>query len=127
MFILLMTLFIILSFLLALFILIQQGKGDMGMGSLGGGGQLLFGGSGGQGFFEKTTWTLGALFILGALGLTILKKRDTQTSRLSGFAVSQKQNALNQSSVGLDTKSTDGSREEDDEQASEEDLSNQDA
>ena len=126
MFILLMTLFIILSFLLALFILIQQGKGDMGMGSLGGGGQLLFGGSGGQGFFEKTTWTLGTLFILGALGLTILKKKDAQSSRLSGFAVSQKQNTPTKSLVGLDTKSTDGS-EEDYEQASEEDLSNQDA
>ncbi|MBD3272833.1 preprotein translocase subunit SecG [Candidatus Dependentiae bacterium] len=78
-------LFVILSIFLALFILIQQGKGDMGLGGLGGGGQMLFGGSGGQDFFEKATWVMGALFIFGALGLTILKNKESTKSKLAGF------------------------------------------
>ena len=75
---LLMTLFIILCFFLVLIVLLQQGKGDMGLGGLGGGSQMLFGGSGGQEFFEKITWTMVGLFILGALGLTLLKNKTMQ-------------------------------------------------
>lgn len=82
---LLMTLFVIISMLLGLCILIQQGKGDMGVGGLGGGAQMLFGGSGGQNFIEKTTWVLGALFILGAMGLSVIKSREITTSQLSGY------------------------------------------
>ena len=70
----LFVLFIFLSIVLAFFILIQQGKGDSA--SIGGfTNQMLFGGSGGQVFFQRTTWTLGAIFMLGALGLSILKKQ----------------------------------------------------
>jgi preprotein translocase subunit SecG len=82
MFAFLMTLFIILCLFLVLFILIQQGKGDMGLGSLGGS-QMLFGGSGGQNFFEKATWIMGAIFVCGALGLTILGTKQKEASRLS--------------------------------------------
>ncbi|MFC1894922.1 preprotein translocase subunit SecG [Candidatus Dependentiae bacterium] len=82
MIIFLMILFVILCFTLALVILMQQGKGDMGLGGLGGGGQMLFGGSGGQEFFEKITWAMGALFIFGALGLSILKHKESNVSRV---------------------------------------------
>lgn len=85
-----MTLFIFSSLILAILILIQQGKGDMGMGSLGGSTQMLFGGSGGQNFFEKATWILGAIFLFGSLGLTVLKAKETRESSLKGF-VSKKQ------------------------------------
>jgi preprotein translocase subunit SecG len=81
----LMFLFVLLSVFLVLFILIQQGKGDMGLGSLGRGGQTLFGGSGGQDFFEKTTWIMGALFLAGALFLTIWKTKEAEGSRLAGY------------------------------------------
>ncbi len=84
----LIILFIILCFCLALAILIQQGKGDMGLGGLGGGGQSLFGGSGGQDIFEKTTWIMGALFMLGSLGLTILKNKEMLSSRITKPATS---------------------------------------
>ena len=84
-------LFVILCFLLGIAILVQQGKGDMGLGGLGGGSQLLFGGSGGQEFFEKITWTIGALFILGALGLAILKYKQTDFSRIKTTPTSQVQ------------------------------------
>lgn len=80
-----MFLFVILSFLLILFILIQQGKGDMGLGSLGRGTQTLFGGSGGQDFFEKATWTMGALFMVGALTITILRTKHAEVSRLADY------------------------------------------
>lgn len=94
---LLMTLFVIVSILLGAVVLIQQGKGDMGVGSLGGGAQMLFGGSGGQGFIEKVTWTLGILFILGAMGLSVLKSREIIASQLSGYkkASAAAQNSVN--------------------------------
>jgi len=79
----LMILFIILCFFLAIFVLIQQGKGDLGLGSMSGT-QMLFGGSGGQNFFQRATWVMGALFMLGALGLSILKSKQQSTSVLEG-------------------------------------------
>ncbi len=79
------VLFVIVALFLALFVLIQQGKGDMGMGALGGSAQMLFGGSGGQTFFEKATWILGLTFMFGAIGLSMLKTRQTRKSRLDGF------------------------------------------
>ncbi len=88
---LLMTLFVVLAFFIALCILMQQGKGDMGLGGLGGGGgQVLFGGSGGQSFFEKATWVMASVFIVGSLALTVMKTRATQTSRVQARKISQK-------------------------------------
>ena len=87
----LIVLFVILSLFLALFILIQQGKGDMGLGGLGGGGQMLFGGSGGQSFFEKLTWVMGAIFVFGGLGLSILKTKEVSKSRITNFTTNQVQ------------------------------------
>lgn len=79
----LMTLLIILAIFLIIAVLIQPGKGDMGLGSLAGkGSQMLFGGSGGRDMFEKITWTMGIIFIFACLGLTILKTKDTVNSRL---------------------------------------------
>ena len=92
----LMVIFIILCLFLALFILLQQGKGDMGLGGLGGSTQMLFGGSGGQEFFERITWFLGALFIFGSLGLAILKSKEVRESRLEGFTVKDKGSMLPQ-------------------------------
>jgi len=87
-----MVLFVILSALLAIIILIQPGKGDMGLGSIGSGSQILFGGSGGRGFFEKVTWVMAALFIFGALGLSLIKSKEKQYSSLSGFKASSTTN-----------------------------------
>lgn len=92
--IILMVFFVILCFFLGISILIQQGKGDMGLGGLGGGGQMLFGGSGGQDFFEKLTWIMGAIFIFGSLGLTILKTKDISKSQLSSFVATEKTNNI---------------------------------
>lgn len=78
-----------MTFILAGFILLQQGKGDMGLGSMGGGSQMLFGGSGGQEFFERTTWILGALFIFGSLGLAILKSKEARSTSLAGIKLTQ--------------------------------------
>lgn len=87
MIIFLMILFVILCFLLGLAILIQQGKGDMGLGGLGGGSQMLFGGSGGQEFFEKITWVMGGLFMAGSLGLALLQSHQLESSRLQRVVV----------------------------------------
>ena len=84
----LMSAFILLCALLVLIILVQPGKGDMGLGSLGQGGQQFFGGSGGQGFFEKATWVMGGLFLVGALGLTMLRS-GSRTSQIAKFRVEQ--------------------------------------
>jgi preprotein translocase subunit SecG len=72
---LLLTLFVIVCFLLIGLVLIQKGKGSMGIGSLGGGSQMLFGGSGGQDLFQKITWVLGVVFMVGSLGLGLMKAR----------------------------------------------------
>jgi len=72
---LMVTLFSFVCFLLVLVILIQQRKGGMGLGSLGGGAQMLFGGSGGQDIFQKITWVLGAIFMIGSLVLALLKTK----------------------------------------------------
>ncbi|MFZ5953828.1 MAG: preprotein translocase subunit SecG [Candidatus Dependentiae bacterium] len=75
----LVTFFIFNSFLLVLLILIQQGKGNMGLGNLGGGAQMLFGGSGGQDIFQKITWILGAIFMAGSLLLAVMKSSQLET------------------------------------------------
>lgn len=81
---LLVFLFVIICLMLIFLILLQKGKSSMGLGSLGGGTQLLFGGSGGQDLFQKTTWTLGALFMGGSLVLAMIKRPSSEfISRLA--------------------------------------------
>ena len=67
------TLFVFVCVVIILLILVQKGKGSMGMGGLGGGTQMLFGGTGGQDLFQKATWALGLLFIFGSLILALAK------------------------------------------------------
>ncbi len=78
---LLLSAFVITCFLLILIILIQQGKGNMGLGNLGGGAQMLFGGSGGQDILQKITWVLGALFMAGSLLLALMKSSSAPQLR----------------------------------------------
>lgn len=82
---LLITLFLILCVFLILIILIQKTKGGMGLGSMGGGTQMLFGGSGGQDLFQKITWVMTALFMGGSLLLAMIKRPIT-TGLLSSVA-----------------------------------------
>lgn len=79
---LVMTLFVLVCIILGFFVLLQQGKGDMGLGSIGGGSQTLFGGSGGQNFFEKTTWILGLLFMSMSFLFTLWQVSET---RIGGY------------------------------------------
>ena len=78
---LLIGIYAFVCFILVLLILVQRGKGSMGIGNLGGGAQMLFGGSGGQDLFQKITWGLGVAFLAGSLCLSILKTHNYQTSR----------------------------------------------
>jgi len=78
----LVGLFMFCCFLLGVLVMIQQGKGDMGLGALHTGTQTLFGGSGGQTFFQKLTWAFGVVFLTGSLGLTVLKMRQLDSSRI---------------------------------------------
>jgi len=63
-----------------LIILVQKGKGSMGLGNMGGGAQMLFGGGGGQDLFQKITWVLGAILLFGSLGLAIWKTKQMGVS-----------------------------------------------
>ena len=56
-------------------ILIQKGKGSMGLGNMGGTNQMLFGSSGGQDIFQKATWTLCGILLFGALFISLAKAR----------------------------------------------------
>jgi preprotein translocase subunit SecG len=73
---LLLTLYLINCLFLVLIILMQKGKSGLGLGGLGGGAQMLFGGSGGQDLFQKTTWILGSIFMTGALILSLIKSTE---------------------------------------------------
>jgi len=70
---LLLAVFVINSLFLLLIVMIQQGKGNMGLGNLGGASQMLFGGSGGQDIMQKTTWVLGTIFMTLSLILALMK------------------------------------------------------
>lgn len=84
----LMSLFTLLCLFLILIVLIQKGKSSMGLGSLGGGTQMLFGGSGGQDLFQKTTWIMVALFMGGSLILAMMK-RPARSDLLGSLAKTQ--------------------------------------
>jgi preprotein translocase subunit SecG len=78
----LLTIYVINCILLIFIILLQKSKGGMGLGAMGGGTQMLFGGSGGQEIFQKTTWVMAAIFMLGSLSLAILKTQQNYSSSL---------------------------------------------
>lgn len=79
---LLMTFYAINCTLLVLIIMIQQGKGGLGLGALGGASQMMFGGSGGADLFQKITWTLGAIFMFGSLALALMRSQTYRTGSL---------------------------------------------
>ena len=83
---LLTTTIVFLCLLIVLTVLLQEGKGDMGLGNASR--QMLFGGSGGQNILEKITWILGFLFIALALGLTIAKTKEHHRSVVASFTSS---------------------------------------
>ena len=87
----LVVLFTFSCILMIMMILIQQGKGNMGLGSMGGGTQMLFGGSGGQDIFQKITWVLGAIFMIGSLVLALMKTQETKTRFIGKASVAQQQ------------------------------------
>ena len=77
----LLTLYIINSILLITIVLVQKGKSSIGIGAFGGQTQMLFGGSGGQDLFQKITWVLGIIFMIGSLGLSLMRARSTKQFR----------------------------------------------
>lgn len=102
----LMTLFTINCFLLILLILIQQGKSSMGLGAMGGSTQMLFGGSGGQDIFQKITWVMGMIFMLGSLSLSLQKSR-TSSQYLTGNSTRTTQQQMPISQSAPEETSTD--------------------
>lgn len=52
----------------------------MGLGNMGGTNQMLFGSSGGQDIFQKATWTLCGILLVGALFISIAKARYAHSS-----------------------------------------------
>jgi preprotein translocase subunit SecG len=78
---LLVTGYVIVCILLILLILLQKGKGSSGFGGMASSTQMIFGGSGGQDVFQKATWFLGFLFMLGSLSLSMIKTKKSQSLR----------------------------------------------
>lgn len=76
---LLTAFFVFLSLLLTLVIFLQKGKSSLGLGSMGGTNQMLFGGSGGQDIFQKITWVMVALFMGGSLLIALAKSHAHKT------------------------------------------------
>ena len=83
---LLVTVYVVVCLLLLLAVLLQQGKGgDIAAAFGGGGGQAAFGARQGAAVLTKASAVLGALFMLGALGLAIVGTRGP-SSVMSGVA-----------------------------------------
>lgn len=78
---LLSSLFALMCIIMILLILIQKGKSSLGMGGLGGGAQMMFGGGGGQNIFQKATWVLGVLLVVGSVGLAAMKYKNHGSAR----------------------------------------------
>jgi len=102
---LLLTLYIINCLFLVLIILMQKGKSGLGLGGLGGGAQMLFGGGGGQDIFQKITWVLGSIFMVGAMMLALMRTTEHKTFRY----VSSKEITQQIPSLPLQSESTDNS------------------
>lgn len=83
-------------FLIILLVLVQRGKGSMGLGNMGGGNQALFGSSGGQDIFQKTTWICLVILLAGSMVLSVAKGKYGSSS-LSSF-VPKKSAPINSSS-----------------------------
>lgn len=64
-----------LCVILILLVLIQKGKGSMGLGNVGGANQMLFGSSGGQDIFQKVTRILGVILLAGSFALSVWNAR----------------------------------------------------
>ena len=83
--------------LIILLVLIQRGKGSMGLGNMGGNNQMLFGSSGGQDIFQTATWIFCGLLLVGSLALSTLKskygKGSSKISYSRNIPVDNNQNA----------------------------------
>ena len=72
------TIYVVVCFLLLIVVLLQQGKGgDMASAFGGGGSQTAFGARQGATVLSKATAILGALFMIGAIGLAYLGNRGS--------------------------------------------------
>ena len=71
------TVYILICLLLLVVVLLQQGKGGDIASAFGGGGssQTAFGARAGATVLTRATTVLGTLFLLGALGLSIVGQR----------------------------------------------------
>jgi protein translocase SecG subunit len=78
--------FVIICSLMIALIMIQQSRGEIGFGAAPSKGtQLVFGGSGGQEFFEKVTWVLGATFLLSCLAMSYFQSKEQSRSILESY------------------------------------------
>ena len=87
---LLFIVYFFIGLILLLLIAIQKSKGSLGSSRMSGGTALLFGGSGGQDIFQKTTWVLGALFLAVTLWLALIKSDYSHKVVIASAAAQQK-------------------------------------
>lgn len=85
---LLLTFYFIIGALLLFIISVQKSKGSTGSSRMSGGTALLFGGSGGQDLFQKTTWVLAALFMGTTLLLALMKSDASHRLSINRVEVS---------------------------------------
>lgn len=82
--------FILVALSLALIILFLQGKGDMGVVGAWQGGQMVFGGSGGQDFISKLVWVLGFAFLFLSLLVAKVEVRGKHKSVFNNYSIFKK-------------------------------------
>lgn len=78
--------FVLLCGLMLTTILIQQSKGGIGFGAAPSKGtEIMFGGSGGQDFFEKATWILAIIFLSSCVGIAYFQSKEQSRSILESY------------------------------------------
>lgn len=87
---LLLIMYFFVGLILLLLIAIQKSKGSLGSSRMSGGTAILFGGSGGQDIFQKTTWILGAIFLANTLWLALIKSDYSRKVVISSAVAQQK-------------------------------------
>lgn len=100
---LLLTFYIFIATLIIILVFVQPSKSSMGLGAMGGGTQMLFGGSGGQNIFQKITWFLATMFMILSLGLALMKSSKLRSRYLGN----QNQVSIQQDPQATETPDSD--------------------
>lgn len=109
----LITLFSFFTILLIIVVLVQKSHGGFWSGPASQDSTIIFGGSGGSDIFQKITWFLGVIFLLGSLGLSIYKSKNIFKNKYNYEKKEVKKELNNKEEVSADLNNLEKEAEKD--------------